>query len=68
MSDSSLYNELLYMVAIVVKYIQCVTRLIFKSIWCWNSDFKHTGKYNRAMLREFSWKAPALESAILCVK
>ena len=32
--DSSLYNKLLYMVAIVAKYIQCVTRLIFKSIWC----------------------------------
>ena len=33
-SDSSLFNKLLFMVAIVAKYIQCVTRVIFKSIWC----------------------------------
>ena len=31
-SDSSLFNKLLLMVAIVAKFIQCVTRLIFKSI------------------------------------
>ena len=31
-SDISLFNKLLLMVAIVAKYIQCVTWLIFKFI------------------------------------
>ena len=33
-SDSSLFDKPLLMVVIVVKYIQYVARLIFKSIWC----------------------------------
>ena len=43
-SDSSLFNKLLLilMVAIMAKYIQGVTRLIFKSIWYLRPDFKHT--------------------------
>ena len=34
-----LFNKPLLMVAVMGKYFQCATRLIFKSIWC--SDFKH---------------------------
>ena len=41
-SDSSLFNKPLLVIAIVAKYVQCVTRLIFKSIWCERSDFKLT--------------------------
>ena len=33
-SDSSLFNKVLLTVAIVAKYVQIVTRLNFKSIWC----------------------------------
>ena len=40
-SDSSLFNKSLLMVAIMGKYFQCATRLIFKSIWCYSSDLKH---------------------------
>ena len=40
-SDSFLFNKPLLMVAIIGKYFQSVTRLIFKSIWCYSSDFKH---------------------------
>ena len=41
-SDSFLCNNPLLMVAIMGKYFQCATRLLFKSIWCYSCDFKHT--------------------------
>ena len=40
-SNIFLFNKPLLMVAIMGKYFQCATRLIFKSIWCYSSDFKH---------------------------
>ena len=40
-SDIFLFSKPLLMVAIMSKYFQCTTRLIFKSIWCYSSDFKH---------------------------
>ena len=40
-SNIFLCNKPLLMVAIMDKYFQCATRLIFKSIWCYSSDFKH---------------------------
>ena len=40
-SNSFLFNKPLSMVAIMGKYFQCATRLIFKSILCYSSDFKH---------------------------
>ena len=41
-SDSFLFNKPLLMVSIMGKYFHCATRLIFKSIRCYSSDFKHT--------------------------
>ena len=40
-SDIFLFNKPLLMVAMMGKYFQCTTRLIFKCIWCYSSDFKH---------------------------
>ena len=40
-SNIFLFNKPLLMVAIMGKYFQCATRLIFKSIWRYSSDFKH---------------------------
>ena len=40
-SDIFMLNKPLLMVAIMGKYFQCATRLIFKSTWCYSSDFKH---------------------------
>ena len=41
-SESFLFNKPLSMIANMGKYFQCAARLIFKSIRCYNSDFKHT--------------------------
>ena len=56
--DSSLFNKPLLMVAIVAKYIQCVTRLL--KFW-----FQAYQKYNRPHLGSFCEKP---ESADFCVK
>ena len=40
-SDIFFFNKPLLMVAIMGKYFQCATRLIFKSIWCYGYEFKH---------------------------
>ena len=39
--DSFLFNKPLLMVAIMGKYLQCATRLIFKSTCCYSCDFRH---------------------------
>ena len=38
MESNSFFHKALLIVAIMGKYFQCGTRLIFKSIWCYNSD------------------------------
>ena len=40
------------MVAVMGKYFQCATRLIFKSIWCYSSDDRpHLGNFREDLLR-----------------
>ena len=41
-SASFLFNKRLLMVAILARLFQCVTKLIFKSIWFLSSDSKVT--------------------------
>ena len=40
-SDIFLFNKPLLIIAMMGKYFQCDTRLIFESIQCYSSDFKH---------------------------
>ena len=41
-TKSFLFSKPLLMVAIIGKYFQCAARLIFKSIWFYSCDSKHT--------------------------
>ena len=64
-SDIFLFNKPLLMVAIMGKYFQCATRLIFKSIWCLVLT-SSTLKCNRPRLGNFREK-PLRERAQIFV-
>ena len=65
-SDSFLFDKLLLMVAVMGKCFHCVTGFIFKSIWFYSYDFKHTESATGYAQRIFVKSTCVGECKFLC--